>query len=450
MINIAIDGLAGNGKSTLARGIAAKLGPEFKVLDTGAIFRSFAYACQQAKIKQLSEEAIEKLVNKTTVIVSFVEGKQHMFVNGKDVTGSIRTETISQLASKLSVFASVRNAYVRIAQQFARENDCIIEGQDIATVIMPDATLKIFLTADEKVRAQRRYDELIAKGEDVTYEGVLQGLRERYERDSERGISPLRPPEESVIVDNSDITLEETIDYCMELIRDAVVKDRIINIAIDGYVCSGKSSIAKELAKRIKFSVFDTGACYRGVAAAFEYMQLDESLISEEYIKKFAKQISLSIDFVGGVQHVYVNGIDYTHQLRTERISALTAKISPFTCIRDKVLKLQRSYAKNNNIVMEGRDIGSHVLPNADFKFFCTADEKVRAKRRFEQQKALGNDVTFAKVLKELQARDYADTHRDHGALVQLPESIVIDTTNSGLEQSVDLCFSYIKKGLDK
>lgn len=99
---------------------------------------------------------------------------------------------------------------------------------------------------------------------------------------------------------------------------------------------------------------------------------------------------------------------------------------------------------------MEGRDIGSHVLPNADFKFFCTADEKVRAKRRFEQQKALGNDVTFANVLKELQARDYADTHREHGALMQLPESIVIDTTNSGLEQSVDLCFSYIKKGLDK
>lgn len=450
MINIAIDGLAGNGKSSLARGLAKQLGPEFKVLDTGAIFRSFGYACEQAKLEELTEETVQDLVNKTTVIVSFVEGKQHMFVNGKDVTGLIRTETISQLASKLSVFAPIRESYVRIAQQFAKENDCIIEGQDIATAVMPNATLKIFLTADERVRAQRRYDELIAKGEKVTYEGVLNGLRERYERDSARGLSPLKPTEESVIVDNTDMNLEETIDYCMELIRDAVVKDRIINIAIDGYVCSGKSSIAKALAKRIKFSVFDTGACYRGVAAAFEYMKLDETKICEEYIQQFAKQISLTVDFVGGVQHVYVNGIDYTHQLRTERISALTAKISPFTCIRDKVLRLQRSYAKDNNIVMEGRDIGSHVLPNADFKFFCTADEGVRAKRRFEQQKALGNDVTFANVLKELQARDYADTHREHGALKQLPESIVVDTTNSGLEQSVDYCFSFIKNELSK
>ena len=132
--------------------------------------------------------------------------------------------------------------------------------------------------------------------------------------------------------------------------------------------------------------------------------------------------------------------------MRTERTSALTAKISPFVCIRQKVLNLQRKFAENNNLVMEGRDIGSFVLPNADFKFFCTADELVRAKRRYEQQRELGNDVKFEDVLQELRARDYADTHREHGAIKIMPDSIVVDTTNQSLEQSVEFCLNEIKK----
>lgn len=220
----------------------------------------------------------------------------------------------------------------------------------------------------------------------------------------------------------------------------------MINIAIDGYVCSGKSTIAKALAKKLGFEVFDTGALYRGIACSFDYMKLDENQICEEYICKFSEQINVSVEFVMNQQHVFVNGIDYTLKLRTERISALSAKIAPFPCIRDKVLNLQREYATNHNLVMEGRDIGSHVLPNAQYKFFCTADEKVRALRRYEQQKAMGNDVTFENVLKELQERDYKDTHREHGALKILPESIIIDTTNMSLEESVDFCLQHINK----
>ncbi len=220
----------------------------------------------------------------------------------------------------------------------------------------------------------------------------------------------------------------------------------MINIAIDGYVCSGKSTIAKALAKKLGFDVFDTGALYRAIACAFDYMKLDEKKISDEYIAEFARQINVSVEFIMNQQHVLVNGIDYTLNLRTERISALSAKIAPFPIIREKVLNLQRDYAKSHNLVMEGRDIGSHVLPNANFKFFCTADEMVRAKRRYEQQRAMGNDVEFDVVLKELQERDYKDVHRDHGALVILPESIVIDTTNMSLEESVDFCLKHINK----
>lgn len=220
----------------------------------------------------------------------------------------------------------------------------------------------------------------------------------------------------------------------------------MINIAIDGYVCSGKSTIAKALAKELGFDVFDTGALYRGIACAFDYMKLDETKICDEHIFQFAKQINVSVEFILNKQHVLVNGIDYTLNLRTERISALSAKIAPFPVIRDKVLNLQRDYAKTHNLVMEGRDIGSHVLPNADYKFFCTADEMVRAQRRYEQQKAMGNDVKFDEVLKELQERDYKDVHREHGALVILPDSIVIDTTNMSLEESVAFCLKYIKR----
>ena len=219
-----------------------------------------------------------------------------------------------------------------------------------------------------------------------------------------------------------------------------------INIAMDGYVCSGKSTIARALAKSLNFLVLDTGAIYRGFACAFDHMKLDESKIDEKYIQNFAQKVEVKIQFVHGVQHVFANGIDFTANLRTEHISALTAKISPFACVREKVLALQRDFAANNNLVMEGRDIGSHVLPNADFKFFCTADEKVRAQRRVDQQKAAGNNVKFEDVLTELRARDYADTHRSHGAITILPESIILDTTNQTLEQSVDFCLNEIKK----
>ena len=149
---------------------------------------------------------------------------------------------------------------------------------------------------------------------------------------------------------------------------------------------------------------------------------------------------------MNGVQHVYVNGVDHTNNLRRDEISVLSAKLSPFTSIRDKVLKIQREFAFNNNTVMEGRDIGSEVLPDADFKFFITADEEVRARRRYSQQIARGEDVSFEKVLEELRDRDYKDIHREHGAIKKMPDAVVVDTTNQTLEESVEFCLDVINK----
>ncbi len=442
MINIAIDGFMGSGKSTLAKRLAERMG--FKVLDTGAIFRCMAFGFLNSDFGKLTDKKAEKFVESAKIEVVFKDNGQHMLLDGKDVTAFLRTEEIGLMAAKLSAIPKVREAYLKIAKQFASECDCVMEGRDIGTCVMPNADIKFFLMADEKVRAKRRFDELKNKDASVKLEDVLANLRERDNCDRTRTVGPLVLTDESVIVDNTDMDIDATVEYCMKVIEKKVNKH--INIAIDGYVCSGKSTIAKALAKRLSFKVLDTGAIYRGFACAFEYLGLDEDAIDEKYIQKFANQVNVDIEFMNGVQHVKVNGIDHTPRLRAEKISALTAKIAPFMCIREKVLQIQRRFAKKNNLVMEGRDIGSFVLPDADFKFFCVADERVRATRRFEQQKAMGNDVVFEEVLKELQERDYADTHREHGAIKKMPDSIVIDTTNQNLEQSIEFCINEMKK----
>lgn len=220
----------------------------------------------------------------------------------------------------------------------------------------------------------------------------------------------------------------------------------MINIAIDGYAGSGKSTIAKELAKRLGFKVFDTGAVYRAIACSFKQMNLNVEEISDLYVQRFIEKIEIEVKFINGQQHVFVNNIDFTDSLRTEEISKLTPLLSPFSCVRNKILGLQREFAKNNDLVMEGRDIGSFILPEAEFKFFCTADEKVRAQRRLEQYLAKGKNIPFQEVLEELKQRDYNDTHRDHGAITILQDSIILDTTYQNLDESVEFCLSKIRE----
>ena len=218
----------------------------------------------------------------------------------------------------------------------------------------------------------------------------------------------------------------------------------MINIAIDGFCGSGKSTLSKELAKRLNFRMLDTGAIFRGLGYVYNKSNLGE--MTEKSIHNFLKTTKVEVKFVGDVQNVIVNGENVTAFLRNEEVGQLASKISVFPEVRKMYLAVAKKFATDNDCVMEGRDIGSFVLPNADFKFFCTADENVRAKRRFEQQLALGNQVEFADILNELRERDYKDTHREHGAITVMPDSIIVDTTHQSLEQSVDFCLKEIKK----
>lgn len=445
MFKIAIDGYMGSGKSTLAKGLCEKLGSDFKMLDTGAIFRAIAYSYYASYGDIVEESKVRELVNTKNIEVRFIDGKQNVFINQENVTPFLRTEVISQMASKISIFPFVREKYLKIAKEFAIRNNCVMEGRDIGSVVMPDADVKIFLTANENIRAMRRFEEAKLRGQKVKFEDVLKDLRERDLRDTTRTEAPLKPCKDSIIVDNSDMNLEETIDYCYDIITEKLDKNNV-SIAIDGYVCSGKSTIAKELARRLKFNFFDTGAVYRGIACAFKYLNLDENKIDERYIEMFAKQIFVEVKFVNNQEHVYVNGVDHTKNLRRDDITVLSAKISPFVVIRDKVLKIQRNFAKIHNVVMEGRDIGSEVIPDADFKFFITAEESVRAERRYQQFLERGEDITYEKVLEELRDRDYKDIHREHGAIKMMPDAYLIDTTNQTLDESVNECIDVILK----
>lgn len=445
MFKIAIDGYMGSGKSTLAKGLCEKLGSDFKMLDTGAIFRAIAYSYYASYGDIVEESKVRELVNTKNIEVRFIDGKQNVFINQENVTPFLRTEVISQMASKISIFPFVREKYLKIAKEFAIRNNCVMEGRDIGSVVMPDADVKIFLTANENIRAMRRFEEAKLRGQKVKFEDVLKDLRERDLRDTTRTEAPLKPCKDSIIVDNSDMNLEETIDYCYDIITEKLDKNNV-SIAIDGYVCSGKSTIAKELARRLKFNFFDTGAVYRGIACAFKYLNLDENKIDERYIEMFAKQIFVEVKFVNNQEHVYVNGVDHTKNLRRDDITVLSAKISPFVVIRDKVLKIQRNFAKIHNVVMEGRDIGSEVIPDADFKFFITAEEAVRAERRYQQFLERGEDITYEKVLEELRDRDYKDIHREHGAIKMMPDAYLIDTTNQTLDESVNECIDVILK----
>lgn len=219
----------------------------------------------------------------------------------------------------------------------------------------------------------------------------------------------------------------------------------MINIAIDGHVGSGKSTLAKGIAEKLGYHVLDTGAIYRALACAFKERGQE---VSEEAIAKFVESVNVKVEFQQNSQKVIVNGKDYTPYLRTEEISTLTSTISPFQILRDKVLVIQREFAKKYNCIIEGRDIGTVVLPKADVKFFVTASMQVRAQRRFDQLD--NSSLTFDKVLEDLKMRDYKDEHRAVAPLKPAKDSIIIDNTNMNLDETVQLCLRYIKSKLNK
>lgn len=220
MVNVAIDGPAGAGKSTVARGAAKELG--YIYVDTGALYRTVALAAQRNGALG-KEDAVQDLLGKITVELKFDENsEQKVYLNGEDVSSLIRTPEISMAASKVSQIPAVRAFLLELQRSIARSNNVIMDGRDIGTVVLPDADVKIFLFASPECRAQRRYKELIEKGENVAYEDVLKDVNDRDYQDSHREIAPLKPTEESVMADTTGKALPESIDMIVSVIKEKI------------------------------------------------------------------------------------------------------------------------------------------------------------------------------------------------------------------------------------
>ena len=220
VINIAIDGPSGAGKSTIARFLAKELG--FIYVDTGALYRTVGYAVLKNGIDTKDAAAVEALLPSITVTMGYVDGEQHVFLNGEDVSGYIRTPEVSMAASVTSAMPPVRQFLFRLQQETARTNSVIMDGRDIGTVVLPNADVKIFLTASTEDRAQRRFAELKEKGMDVTYEDVLKDMKERDYNDSHRAAAPLKPADDARQIDTSGNTLEESIALLKQVVLETV------------------------------------------------------------------------------------------------------------------------------------------------------------------------------------------------------------------------------------
>lgn len=220
MINVAIDGPAGAGKSTVARAAAAKLG--YIYVDTGALYRAVGVYCLRNGITTTDAENVSAVLGEITVELKFIDGVQHVFLNGDDVSVEIRLPEASMAASNVSAIPAVRAFLFDLQRDIAAKNNCIMDGRDIGTVVLPDAQVKIFLTADDEERAMRRYKELQEKGSTVTYQEVLDDLRVRDYNDSHREIAPLKPAEDSVIVNTTGYTLEESIAKIVSTVEEKI------------------------------------------------------------------------------------------------------------------------------------------------------------------------------------------------------------------------------------
>ncbi|MBQ8489503.1 MAG: (d)CMP kinase [Pseudobutyrivibrio sp.] len=213
--NVAIDGPAGAGKSTIAKAVAAKKG--YVYVDTGAMYRAMALYFLRANISKDDEAKISASVDDIKVSIKYQDGAQHVILNDEDVTGLIRTEEVGNMASATSVYGAVRTKLVALQQELAKTTDVIMDGRDIGTVVLPNADVKVFLTASVECRAKRRFDELKAKGENPDFDKIAKDIEERDYRDSHREISPLKQAEDATLVDSSDMTIDEVVDAIINL-----------------------------------------------------------------------------------------------------------------------------------------------------------------------------------------------------------------------------------------
>lgn len=220
MISVAIDGPAGAGKSTLARKAAAQLG--FIYVDTGALYRTVGLKFSKMGADTELNCNIPSVLADTTVDIRFVNGEQRVFLDGEDVSEEIRTPVASMMASAVSAKGEVRAFLLEMQRKLARENDVLMDGRDIGTVVLPNATVKIFLTASAEERARRRYDELIGKGMTVTFKEVYDDMVQRDYNDSHRDIAPLKQADDAVLADTTGLGPEESLQLILNIVKERI------------------------------------------------------------------------------------------------------------------------------------------------------------------------------------------------------------------------------------
>ena len=217
-LNIAIDGPAGAGKSTIAKMVSKKLNCIY--VDTGAMYRAVALFFIKNGIASDDEKRIAKEIENIQVDIQFEAGDQKVLLNGKDVTEEIRAERVGNWASEISKYTLVREYLVKMQREVATKQDVVMDGRDIGTVVLPQANVKIYLTASSKVRAMRRYNELTQKGVFCDIHDIEQGIMERDAQDMNRGISPLRQAKDAILIDSSNMTIDEVVEKIVSLARE--------------------------------------------------------------------------------------------------------------------------------------------------------------------------------------------------------------------------------------
>lgn len=221
---------------------------------------------------------------------------------------------------------------------------------------------------------------------------------------------------------------------------------KTINIAIDGPAGAGKSTIAKAAAKALGFIYVDTGALYRAVAYFMISHRIDVN--KEDKVASYLCDVVPELKYIDGVQHVFLNGEDVSDKIRTPEVSMGASAVSAIPRVRDFLFDLQKKIAAENNVVMDGRDIGTVVLPNADVKIYLTASAEERARRRHKELTEKGENVNFEEVLADVNKRDYNDTHREVAPLKQAEDAILCDTTNVDLQGAIDMLINIINEKL--
>ena len=217
MVSIAIDGPAGAGKSTIAKMVAKEKG--FIYVDTGAMYRAMALYFLKKGIRPEESDKISAAVDGADVTIEYVNGEQQVLLNGENVTPYLRTEEVGNMASVSSANADVRRKLVELQQKLAATSDVVMDGRDIGTCVLPNADVKVYLTASSVVRANRRYKELIEKGQEADWDTIKKDIEERDYRDMNRDISPLRQAEDAILIDSSDMTIEENVQAILNLMN---------------------------------------------------------------------------------------------------------------------------------------------------------------------------------------------------------------------------------------